>query len=360
MRIMLIKMERRVIGVLLILALTCISLVPAANAGPSQESKVGKRLWGQDRYQTAKAIAEEYNGGTTQNVVLAIGYGFADALASSILANKLNAPVLLVDTTATNSVEAFDYVQKHLAKNGHIYLIGGTGIIKTDFWQRLEGLGFPDFQITQIGGQDRYETAVMLAEKENIAVGTPVVIVNGGDFREALTVSSFAAYNGWPMLLTDSNYLPDSVASYLNKEKPSKVYIIGAKESINANVEAQIRQYGTVERLAGNTLQETEEVVLKNFARNATSVYVASGADYADALAGAALAAKTGSPIVLVDPKQSTLPVGILDYLNQLASPNVVTFGGPGAVPQNLTDNIDVILANTGVNSNDLIITTIE
>ena len=356
---MLIKMVRRVIGVLLILALTCISLVPVANAGTAQESNVGKRLWGQDRYQTAKAIAEEYNGGTTQNVVFAIGYGFADALASSILANKLDAPVLLVDATAADSVEAFDYVQNHLAKNGHIYLIGGTGIIKADFWQKLKGLGFPDFQISQIGGLDRYDTAVMLAEKENIPVGTPVVIVNGGDYREALTVSSFAAYNGWPMLLTNSDYLPDSVASYLNTVRPSRIYLIGARDSINANVESQLSQYGTVKRLAGNTLQETEEVILKNFAMNATLVYIASGNDYADALAGAALAAKTGSPIVLVDPKQSTLPTGISDYLSQLGSPKVVTFGGPGAVPQNLTDNIEDIL-NTGVNSNDLIITTIE
>lgn len=63
-------------------------------------------------------------------------------------------------------------------------------------------MGYGDNQVRQIGGIDRYETGALLTEYLQAAKGTPVFLVTGEDFSDALTVSSFAAHNGWPILLT--------------------------------------------------------------------------------------------------------------------------------------------------------------
>ena len=55
------------------------------------------RLWGDDRYETAAEIAEEYAAaaGPIDTVIVASGESFADALAATPLARVHNAPILL-------------------------------------------------------------------------------------------------------------------------------------------------------------------------------------------------------------------------------------------------------------------------
>ena len=55
---------------------------------------VEKRLYGQDRYETAHAVARYYYA-KTPVAFLAAGQGFADALSAGPIAAKANAPVLL-------------------------------------------------------------------------------------------------------------------------------------------------------------------------------------------------------------------------------------------------------------------------
>ena len=61
--------------------------------------------------------AEYYNNNMVNNVILVTGEDFPDALSASVLAHKLDAPILLVDSTISDSSNAFDYIFKHLDKS---------------------------------------------------------------------------------------------------------------------------------------------------------------------------------------------------------------------------------------------------
>lgn len=221
-------MRKKIISIFLILCCSLMVGTPAF-ATASQQTIDTTRLFGQTRYETAKAISEKYNQGKVKNVILSTGNGFADALSASVLAHEKEAPILLVDTSVNGSKDAFDYVTQHLDPTGTVYIIGGTGIIGKAFETKLNNLGFNN--IVRIAGNDRYNTSYQLANSFNTS-GSTVVISSGESYPDALSIASFAANKGWPILLTPQKSLPQEIKNYLSDKKPSKVYITGGGSNI--------------------------------------------------------------------------------------------------------------------------------
>lgn len=99
-----------VLATILILSGTVVPVSAETVTGTNATS----RLAGQGHYQTSVAIAEAYNNnGECGNVILVSGNSFPDALSASILSKKLNAPILLVNTTVNASSDAFNYLYTH-------------------------------------------------------------------------------------------------------------------------------------------------------------------------------------------------------------------------------------------------------
>lgn len=91
-------------------------------------------------------------------------------------------------------------------------------------------------------------------------------------------------------------------------------------------------------RLSGSDRYATAvEISRHGWPDGADVAYLATGDNYADALAGAALAARTGSPILLT--RRTSLPDVTADELRRLGVRQVVILGGEGAV------SVDVLLA---------------
>ncbi|MHB1653243.1 MAG: cell wall-binding repeat-containing protein [Desulfitobacteriaceae bacterium] len=291
-----------------------------------------QRISGEDRYQTARLIAENFANDKVNNVVLANGNNFPDALSASVLAGKLGAPILLVDSTPSSSNEAFSFIINHVNKSGTVYLMGGTGVISSDFIAELKQLGYSQFK--QIGGADRYETSYLICQQIGAAPGTPLVIASGENFPDALAVSTFAARNGWPILLTASNSLSANMENYLSSNQPKTVYIVGGGGVVSFPVEARVKELAPsaqITRLGGSDRYDTATKIVKQFAPNPSVVYLASGNGFADALAGSVLAAHNGAPIVLVD-STTELPSPILSFLSQCRKTEIRALGGTGVV----------------------------
>lgn len=86
-----------------------------------------------------------------------------------------------------------------------------------------------------------------------------------------------------------------------------------------------------VSRLGGETRYETSVAIsASTFSPGIPVAYVASGMDYPDALSGAAVAARTGGPVLLTSPSQ--LPDAVAAELSRLTPGRIVVLGGPGAV----------------------------
>lgn len=160
--------------------------IPKANASSINVN----RLAGFDAYQTGATIANTVNSGSVDSVVLTSGITFQDALSGSVLAKQKNAPILLVNRSVKLSDEAFNYIKNHLDKDGTIYILGGTGIIPSEFETALNDLGYHN--IIRRGGWDQYDTALLIAQEKQAPIGTPVVIAYGENLPDALSISSFA------------------------------------------------------------------------------------------------------------------------------------------------------------------------
>jgi len=319
------------------------SMVPAGTAEGSM------RLAGQDSYKTARTIAEEYESGQCDNIILVSGLNYTDALSSNILSKKFNAPILLVGATVEESSEAFDYIAKHSKPDTKILIIGGTVAINSAFETELIKGGHAN--IERISGFDRYETGMAVVDKANVGPGTPVVIVSGESFPDALSSASLVGSKQYPTLLVSQNSLADRTKTYISSNQPTAVYIVGGASVISQSVEAQIKELApnaAIKRLAGNDRFDTAGVVLNEFSTNPKIIYLANGFDFRDAIAGSALAAKTGDPVLLIDPALSTLPSATEAYLTKLRDagnrPMVRALGGSVVVPDSLIKQAESLL----------------
>lgn len=96
----------------------------------------------------------------------------------------------------------------------------------------------------------------------------------------------------------------------------------------------------TIERSFGGDRYETAATLaLDNFEPGLNRVYLATGKDYPDALAGAALAGHDGAPILLAHDRAS-LPAATAAALSELAPAKVVALGGANVIRDSVLDEV--------------------
>ncbi|EGS35054.1 putative cell wall binding repeat 2 [Finegoldia magna SY403409CC001050417] len=175
---------------------------------------------GSDRYETSAKIAQEIikRTGTTQ-AVIASGETFADALTVAPLANKNNMPILLVQPN--NIPKATQEVLKQI-KNAII--VGGEKTISKEVANKLPNA-------TRIAGANRYETAKKIYEY-GFKDRSEVNIANGTNFADSLVIGSIDC----PILLAESNEVPESTKQAIKDSKFEKVNVFGGENSIDESV----------------------------------------------------------------------------------------------------------------------------
>lgn len=144
------------------------------------------------------------------NAVLAAADYYPDALAGSVLAYQLDAPILLVGSSEADQEKVVDYLKANLEQEGTVYILGGTAVVNSGMDAEIQNSGFN--HITRIAGETRYDTAVKIADQLNVKTGTPVVLVSGENYPDALAVSSIAAQNQFPFLLVQKDGINDAVS----------------------------------------------------------------------------------------------------------------------------------------------------
>jgi len=303
------------------------------------------RLYGMDRYKTASAIAQQYNNGLVDHIVLVPGTNFANALPASVLAYKNKAPLLLVGSTASSSKEAFDYIQNHLTKIGTVFLVGDLNLIGSDFVSKLAQLGYNN--VVRIQGSDKYETDYLIAQALYLPKGKPVVISSGEKFPDALAISSFAAANGWPILLSKTDTLSQKIKEFITEKQPSQIYITGGTAVMSSQLEEEVKALAplaNIQRFAGDERCATAVQIAKAFAPAPSNIYVSSGLDFPDALVGSVLAAKNKAPIILVNPLSKNISSEVSNYLAftcaQKNNIQLTFFGGTAVISSELADQV--------------------
>jgi len=87
---------------------------------------------------------------------------------------------------------------------------------------------------------------------------------------------------------------------------------------------------GGITRISGNDRYDVSAAVSSSLAAGVPVAYVASGANYPDALSGSAVAGRDGGPMLLVQP--DAIPASIATELNRLHPGKIIVLGGTASV----------------------------
>ncbi|WP_377559013.1 carboxypeptidase regulatory-like domain-containing protein [Ornithinibacillus salinisoli] len=289
------------------------------------------RIFGEKRYDTAIEISKE-GWESSDVVVLAQGNDFADALAGVPLAHQLDAPILLTKSADLNE-ETFREIERLEARE--VIVLGGTTAIHESVVTELEEAGL---DVRRIAGEKRYETAALIAEEVAPDGAEQVVITNGRNFPDALSIGSHAAEVGMPILLTKTDELPTATEEALANLGVAETLVVGGPDVISEELLTDLPQ---AERLAGENRYETNVAVHEHFGVGSRHLYVSTGRNYADALTGAVLAAKNDSAIILVGNK---VPDGVSELIEGNDIQRLTIFGGEEAVSMDVASELEALL----------------
>lgn len=295
------------------------------------------RYSGADRYATALDIVK--NGWTQSDAaIIARGddEGLADALAAAPLAYaKGKAPIFLTETNRLH-----DGIMDELNTLGvkTVYIVGGPGAVSTSVEKALKAQ-FGNDNVKRIYGADRVATSVAVAKE--LPAYKEAALVNGYAYADALSISSIAAASGTPILLTSDKDTLSADVSALISDKT--VYAVGGAGVLSDTL---VKKAGA-KRLSGLDRYKTNAAVLDSFNVDYSNVYLANGADTsaADALAGSALAARTNSPIVLVDYEAGTVVANAANVLKAglKTDSQIIILGGTGVLPDSAATAVEAL-----------------
>lgn len=180
-----------------------------------------ERLAGNNRYETSRKIAEKLmNNGMDKALILVDGRNYPDALSSSALVHKNNAPILLVSNTA-DARENIEFAKKsnRLPK----IIVGGTNSVGKDIESQVSNT-------TRISGTDRYETSRKIADMA-LSKGANVYLSTGRNYADAVASGGVIALEKSSLVLVDENN--SNISNIKNKFEPKSVTVIGGVNSIS-------------------------------------------------------------------------------------------------------------------------------
>ncbi len=285
-----------------------------------------KRISGPNRYLTAARISQNGWRWSSNTVIIARGDDYADALAGVSLARQLNAPILL-----TRSDQLLVTTKNEILRLGpsRAIVLGNVAAVSEQVKQELEELVAV---VERIGGSNRFDTAVLIAERliqEQGALGPPntAVIAYSHNFPDALAAASYAAANGYPVLLTRTDQLSGATLNFLTARDIDNTVVVGSEGVIGSAVMAALPN---PVRVSGRNRYETAVALAIHFDPGTSHFYVATGIDFPDAISGAVLAAKQNSGILLV--QRTAIPGAVSSFINNYGVRQITIFGGEPVV----------------------------
>ena len=187
---------------------------------------VVKRLAGANRFETNLMILEEAGVGD-KPVLVCTGLSFADSLSAS--ASKL--PILLVWNDLTEGQTAF---LEGLSGDNQLYVIGGETAVSTGMEEQVAAYG----DVKRIGGSNRFETSVMIAE-EFFETPKSAVLAYAWNYPDGLCGGPLAAVLDVPLLLTMNGY-GTAADAYAQKVGIAGGVVLGGENLISDQLAAEI------------------------------------------------------------------------------------------------------------------------
>jgi putative cell wall-binding protein len=262
---------------------------------------------------------------------------YPDALAGGPLAKAIGGPILLTPGDTLDPATAAE-IQRLGPTTVHV--LGGTVAISDAVVTAIGDLG-PD--TNRISGGTRFETAVAIADVLETLRGTPTesaYVVEGADpnpdrgWPDAVAVSALAAFEDAPILLVETDGLPESTQDAVTG---LDVTVIGGSVAISDATQAELEAVASsVDEISGGTRYETSQQVAeaaRAAGMDAPLLTLVSGGNWPDALVAGPLAAMTSESFLRVHPSDLAQSPGPVAYMQDHAPwDDVDLFGGTVAI----------------------------
>ena len=203
-----------------------------------------------------------------------------------------------------------------------------------------------------VAGANRYATAIETSKRSHPDGSDAVVIATGENWPDALGGSGLAGVLDAPVLLTKRGTLLAEVAAEITRLGATEVYVLGGEEALSSDVEdglAAMLGADDVHRIGGATRYETAELIAEEVVSLQTeydgTVFVATGENFADALAASPLAAANGWPVYLAP--QPVISADTIAAMQTVGVTDVIVLGGEAAMPADTS----ITLLSVGFNA---------
>jgi putative cell wall-binding protein/beta-lactamase superfamily II metal-dependent hydrolase len=297
--------------------------------GPTPDQPGMKRLAGPDRYATAAEIVQDsFPSGPVPVLFIATGDAFADALAGGPAADVMGGPVLPV---AKAGIPAPTRGELDRLDPARIIVLGGPGAVSDAIATELQS--FTSGSVTRMAGTNRYDTAAKVAQQVFTAPVPQVLIATGLGFADALAGGAVGAKTNSPVLLVARDSLPAETAEALRQLQPRNIAVLGGTAAVSDKVMTQLQSFttGGVTRLSGDSRYTTAARIAQVFwPQTSNVVYLATGRNFPDALAGVPAAGLDQAPLLLTEPH--CLPTATKQEMDRLQPSTVVVLGGTATV----------------------------
>ncbi|WP_175494241.1 cell wall-binding repeat-containing protein [Herbiconiux ginsengi] len=290
------------------------------------------RLAGPTRYDGSITDAAVAFPDGARRVYLASGEVFADALSAGPAAVHNGAPLVLVTSSQYSSAKYLSWLQPE-----EIVVLGGQASTPDDVVADIlrESKLDPDsYTLRRDAGADRYDASLAISAAEFPEGAATAFLASGSGFADALTAIPAASREGAPVILIrgDQPRLDDATISELDRLGVSNVVIAGGPASVSNGIEKQLGQLypGEVTRFGGATRFDVAESLNAAYFPTATTAYVATGANFPDALTGGVLAGVKDAPLVLA--RTECIPASTWQRLADWAPSKVTLIGGTNSL----------------------------
>lgn len=207
-----------------------------------------------------------------------------------------------------------------------------------------------DVQPARVDGATRLETAANVAEASFPEGSTQALIAPSTDFPEALAGAALAGALDAPVLLNPPAELADTTRTALQDLGVEAVSLLGDTDDLSEAVEQELSAHYTVARIEGADDYETAAMIARTAVGIAgdlpdpagrTSVLVASGQDFPDALTASGPAFDAAIPLLLT--MSDVLPESTRAAIADLAPEQALVVGGIEAVSTEVAEEIEAL-----------------
>jgi peptidoglycan-N-acetylglucosamine deacetylase len=254
------------------------------------------------------------------------GGRFGEALPAGPAASRTRGPVLFVTSTSVPSATAAELTR---LRPGRIVVVGGTTAVSAAVRTALGA--YTTGTVNRIASTTAYATSAAVSRSAFPAGAGTVYVVSGDNWPDGLSAGAAAVVQDAPVLLTDDLSLPTAVRDEIVRLAPTRIMLVGGPAAVSETVATQLRALAPTERIFGADRYATALAVSRRvFGVNRPGVQLASGAVFADALAGVPASDYTRGPILLA--RRTGLAAGYAAELDRLTPRTAFVLGGPSTL----------------------------